>query len=175
VPHWDHRVTARVLLSLLCGIQGLATLVIDLNRTHATNPLWPGHARLHLVWQSMTVALVSIVALCLLWSPSALGLSSDQRFFLAALLASVSCFGFLLAFLGRRLYAGTLSDPNGIPPLHVSVAGRTFAFDMNLVAIVVALLSLAFLLALYMHERDPRHRNAVPIQLPPPYGASSTG
>jgi hypothetical protein len=151
VPHWDHRVAARVLLSLLCGIQGLATLGIDLNRTHATNPLWPGHARLHLVWQSMTAALLSVVALCLLWSPGVLGLSPDQGFFLAALLASISCFGFLLAFLGRRLYAGALSDPNGIPPLHLSVVGQTVAVDLNLAAIVVALLSLGFLLALYTH------------------------
>ncbi len=36
----DHRNIARVLLSLLCAVQGLATLGIDLNRTHATNPKW---------------------------------------------------------------------------------------------------------------------------------------
>jgi hypothetical protein len=151
VPHWDHRQTARLLLSLLCAVQGLASLAIDLSRTHATNPLWPGHARLHLVWQSMTVTLLSVIELCLLWCAGAFGLSCDQRFFLAALLASISCLGFLLAFLGRRLYAGTLSDPNGIPPASLSVAGRTVSLDLNLAAIVTALLSLAILLAIYMH------------------------
>lgn len=151
MPHWDHRQTARLLLSALCALQGLATLAIDLNRTHATNPLWPGHARLHLVWQSMTVALLSVVELGLLWCTGAFGLSSDQRFFLAALLASLSCFGFLLALLGRRFYAGTLSDANGIPPARLSVAGRTLSLDMNLAAILAALLSLAILLVLYTY------------------------
>ena len=35
---------ARDLLAILCCLQGLTTLAIDLNRTHATNPEWPGHA-----------------------------------------------------------------------------------------------------------------------------------
>ena len=46
-----HQTVARVLLAALCGLQGLATPAIDLNRTHATNFLWPGHARFHIVWQ----------------------------------------------------------------------------------------------------------------------------
>jgi hypothetical protein len=151
VTPWDHHQTARLLLSALCAVQGLATLAIDLNRTHATNPLWPGHARLHLVWQSMTVALLSSVELGLLWFAGAFGLSPDQCFFLAALLASLSCFGFLLALLSRRLYAGTLSDKNGIPPARFSAAGRTLSIDMNLAAIVAALLSLGILIKLYTH------------------------
>jgi hypothetical protein len=64
-------------------------------------------------------------------------------------LASVSCFGFLLAFLGRRLYGGTLSDPNRIPPARISIAGRTVSVDLNLAAVVAALLTLAVILDIY--------------------------
>jgi hypothetical protein len=62
-----HALVARILLSLLCALQGLATLAIDFNRTHATNPAWTGHARFHVVWQSISVALLSILELALIW------------------------------------------------------------------------------------------------------------
>jgi hypothetical protein len=146
LDHWNHRFAADILLTGVCGIQGLATLAIDLNRTHATNPQWPGHARFHVVWQSMSIALLSALELCLIWWD---GPFAAQRFYLAACLASVSCFGFLLAFLGRRLYGGTLSDPNGIPPARISIAGRTVSVDLNLAAVVAALLTLAVILDIY--------------------------
>jgi hypothetical protein len=144
--YWDHRSTACVLLTGLCGIQGLATLAIDLHRSHATNPSWPGHARFHVVWQSMNVALLSVIEIGLIWWH---GPRATQRFYLAVILASVSCFGFLLALLGRRLYGGTLSDPNGIPPARIAIAGRTLSIDLNLAAILAALFTLAAILGIY--------------------------
>jgi hypothetical protein len=146
LSHWDHRFAACVVLTGLCGIQGLATLAIDLHRTHATNPHWPGHARFHVVWQSMNVALLSALEIGLIWWP---GSHATQRFYLAVILASVSCFGFLLALLGRHLYGGTLSDANGIPPARIAIAGRTLSIDLNLGAIVAALGTLAAILRIY--------------------------
>jgi hypothetical protein len=146
LDHWDHRFAAGVLLTGLCGIQGLATLAIDLHRSHATNPSWPGHARFHVVWQSMNVALLSVIEIGLIWWH---GPRATQRFYLAVILASVSCFGFLLALLGRRLYGGTLSDPNGIPPARIAIAGRTLSIDLNLAAILAALFTLAAILGIY--------------------------
>jgi hypothetical protein len=146
LDHWDHRVTACALLTGVCGIQGLATLAIDLHRTHATNPRWPGHARFHVVWQSMNGALLSALEIGLIWWH---GPRVAQRFYLAVILASVSCFGFVLALLGRRFYGGTLSDPNGIPPARIAIAGRALSVDLNLVAILAALLTLAAILTIY--------------------------
>jgi hypothetical protein len=144
--YWDHRSTACVLLTGLCGIQGLATLAIDLHRSHATNPRWPGHARFHVVWQSMNVALLSAIEIGLIWWR---GPRATQRFYLAVILASVSCCGFLLALFGRRLYGGTLSDPDGIPPARIAIAGRTRSVDLNLAAILAALFTLAAILRIY--------------------------
>ena len=135
----ERTLLARLALSSLCALQGIATVAIDLNRTHATNPLWPGHARFHVVWQTFTIALLSVVELVLIWS------WRTDGFYLASLLAALSPIAFLVAFAARRLFGGTLSDPNGIPPARVNLLGAVRSFDMNLVAVVVALIALALI------------------------------
>jgi hypothetical protein len=142
----DHLLLARGSLSFLCVIQAIATTAIDFNRTHATNPLWTGHARFHVVWQSCTIVLLSGLELVLVWSS---GPDADRRFYLATLLAAASPLGFLSAFASRKLFKGTLSDPNGIPPAHLKIFGSTRDIDLNLVAVIVALISLSAIIAIY--------------------------
>ena len=142
----NHLAIARALLSLLCVLQGLATPAIDLNHTHATNPAWPGHARFHVVWQTMSVALLSVLELALIWWH---GPYAEQRFYLVLLLASISPLGFLIAFLCRRSFGATLSDANGMPQARLAIFGTILSVDLNIVAIVTALLSLAVILAIY--------------------------
>jgi hypothetical protein len=139
---------ARDLLAALCLLQGLATVAIDLNRTHATNPDWTGHARFHLVWQTAAFA-----GLALLEVPLVLvaGPLHEERFYLASILAGVPMFGFFAAFISRRIYKGTLSDPNGMPLLKIKVRGSILCIDLNLVAEIGGVLTLAAILALYRH------------------------
>ena len=111
---------ARGLLAIFCCLQGLGTMVVDLDRTHATNSEWPGHARFHLVWQVATVALLALFEMVLLLARGPL---PDQRFYLAATLAAIPILGFFAAFIGRGLYRGTLSDPNGIQPATIEIPG----------------------------------------------------
>jgi hypothetical protein len=141
-----HEAIARWLLALLCGAQGAATLVIDLNRTHATNPLWPKHARFHLVWQAISYGMLSLLELALILTP---GPFPNERFYLAALLASIPMFSCLAAFAWRRIYGGALSDTNGIPPVIVLVLGSELHIDLNLTAEVVALFMLLGILVLF--------------------------
>ncbi len=134
---------ARVALCLLCALQGIATVVIDFNRTHATNSRWPGHARFHLVWQAFTVVALSMLELGLIWSGQRAG------FYLASVLAALSPLGFLMAFAARSLYGGTLSDPNGIVPARLRLFGQVRSFDGNLLAVLAALLAVACIDAIY--------------------------
>jgi hypothetical protein len=142
----DHRLTARVGLSLLCGIQGIATVAIDFNRTHATNPEWTRHARFHVVWQTVTTALASVVELGLLWGG---WVSFELGFYLALVMASLSPIGFMVACMGRRWFGGALSDPNGIPPVRLDLGRRVIAVDMNLVAVVAALVTMGVIVMIW--------------------------
>ena len=142
----DHRWVARILLALLCGIQGIATPLIDLNRTHATNPAWVRHARFHVVWQTLTMVLLAVVEVALIWGP---WVDAERGFYMAVALAALSPAAFLLSFAGRAWFGGALSDVNGIQPLRVVVGARTLVVDMNLVAVIAAMLSLAAFVAIY--------------------------
>lgn len=137
---------ARTLLVIFCAIQGAATIALDLNRTHATHPLWLGHARFHVVWQTATVTALAIVECALLWFHGPL---EPERFYLAALLALLPIFGFFAALVARGLYGGTLSDPGGIPPLRLTIGRRLFRVDMNLVAEVAGFITVLAIVAMY--------------------------
>jgi hypothetical protein len=98
-----HQVIARDLLAVLCALQALATVAIDLNGNHARSAEWTGHARFHVVWQTTAFAALAVVEILLLFLS---GPSARQRFYLAALLAAIPMIGFFVAFLGRELYGG---------------------------------------------------------------------
>jgi len=126
---------ARWIVTAIAAGQGIMPVFIDLNRTHATNPLWPGHARFHLVQQVFTLLPAAVIEVALLWWP---GRAMHGRFYLAALLIATSLVGFLVATTGRPFYAGALHDSNGIQPMRVRVGTRLIEFDMNLAIVAVA-------------------------------------
>ena len=75
----------------------------------------------------------------------------DQRFYLAIALTGVPMLSFLGAYIGRKVYDGALSDPNGIPPAHIRVFGRNVRVDLNLAVELVALLMLFVTFAVYKY------------------------
>ena len=147
-------IAARLLLALFCAIQGIATVVLDLNRTQATHPQWLGHARFHVVWQTGTVAFLSVLEVLLL---CVRGPSMTERFYLAAILACLPMFGFFAALFARRLYGGTLSDPDGIPPWTTSFRGYTVRIDLNLAAVIAGIITVAILVALFRFSSPLPH------------------
>lgn len=140
--HW----IAQVLLGIYCILQGVATIVLDMNRTHAAHPQWLGHARFHVVWQTSTFASLTILEVILLWIHGPL---ESERFYLVTILASMPMIGFFSALVTRHLYGGTLFDPGGIPPLRVTLRGRQLRFDMNLVAEIAGSITLVTIVLLH--------------------------
>jgi hypothetical protein len=104
---------ARILVTLPALFLAIGPPLADLNATHATNPLWPGHARLHVVWLVSTNALIAVLALILVWRPSRPPGAAPVR--QAAALVGVVLIGFFVAAATQTAYAGSLTDPNGIP------------------------------------------------------------
>jgi hypothetical protein len=137
---------ARWIVTVISAGQGIAPIFVDLNHTHATNPLWPGHARFHLVQQVFTLLLAAVVEVGLLWYP---GGAMQGRFYVAALLTATPLAGFLVAALARPLYRGTLHDPNGIQPLRVHWGSRLIVFDMNVPIVTLATLMLVAAVVLF--------------------------
>jgi len=133
---------------LLCGFQGLGTLLIDLGRTHASNPVWLRHARYHVVWQAFSTASLSLLELALLLLP---GRNQEERFYVTAVLAGIPMLGFFGAFATRKLFGSALSDPNGIPPARFVVLGSEKWIDLNLAAEAVAFIVLLAIVLLFRY------------------------
>ena len=125
---------ARLMVTAVAAGQGITPLFIDLNRTHATNPLWPGHARFHTVWHTFALFFTGIVGVALIWWPLP---GSRGLFYLAALLTALPMLAFFVAMFSRKVYGGTLHDPNGIQPVRIRIGGKVREFDMNGVLVIV--------------------------------------
>ena len=125
---------ARLLVTLPAVILAIVPPLADFNSTHAANPLWPAHARLHAVWLVCTTSLVALLALLVLWlHPREL---TRRRVDLAAAMLGSVLGGFFIAGAMQGIYGGAFTDPDGI-------AVQVGSLDANLVgfgvmAVVVA-------------------------------------
>ena len=126
--------------------QGITPLFIDLNRTHATNPLWTGHARFHVVEQTFVFLAAAVVEVVMLWVTAP---GSRQLFYLATLLTALPIFAFLIATFTRSVYGGALHDPNGVKPAPIRIGGRIREIDMNIVLIIIAAAVLLIALVIF--------------------------
>src|SRR5512135_2617849 len=115
-------VVVQILLTIATLGYSLVPALADLNKTHATNPDWVGHARFHVVWQVASYLPLGVVGLLLVWWGNAsLG---EQALWAAVALAVCLYGGFFTAMATMARYDGTLFDPNGYPPAIVMIAGK---------------------------------------------------
>lgn len=91
----------RLVLTVCLLIPGLLVPVLEVNATHLTNPAWPAHARLHEGWQLITNSALCAWALWLAWARAELRQ--------AAVLGQIVIGGFLLAYLLRDGYGGSMA------------------------------------------------------------------
>src|SRR6516225_4545034 len=103
-------ITARILLTLAALGFSAITIIADLNKTHASNPAWTGHARFHVVWQILSYSGIGLIALYLIWA------GGIERLYLAAALSFAIYGAFFTTVFARPMYKGTLYDQNGYPP-----------------------------------------------------------
>jgi hypothetical protein len=140
---FDRLLLVRLLLSLVTLGYGLVTVKADFNKTHATNPLWTGHARFHVVWQITSYLGFAFLALALIWAP---GPYAPERLYLACAFAAIVYGAFFITLLCMPLYGGRTFDDNGYPPLQI----MGFRLDANVTvfsAMTVLLLAAGIALA----------------------------
>lgn len=130
---------ARLLLSLGVLMFGLVVPVFEINASHVYNPEWPGHARLHEVWQLATHCGLALTCLWLIWR------SGQLR--MAALLSGLVTGGFLLAYALSASYGGSMTLSDGSEK-------RLLGINLGVLAFTVAIA--ASLLALFLENRRAR-------------------
>ncbi|WP_188237810.1 hypothetical protein [Sphingopyxis sp. LK2115] len=95
----------RILLTLSVSVLGVLVPYLEYGPTHVFNPDWPGHAKLHDVWQLATNSVFSAAAAYLAWT------RPDLR--MAARLGLVAPIAFLAAYLTMDLYGGSMVNSDG--------------------------------------------------------------
>ena len=107
----------------------------DLNRSHAANPAWPGHARSHLVTQVLTTSSLGVLALYFLWSGR---LAPDLRVCLAMLCALTALAPFFISTLATPLFGGQIMPPRtGLGRVRFArIEGNVANFSLSLVLLI---------------------------------------
>ena len=118
---------AKILITLVAVMTGVGPMRADFNRTHATNPLWPPHARFHVVWQVLAQTGVSLFILYFLW-----GATFDGHVLIAGLMNFNWGLTFYLTLFNMKRFEGSLSDVNGIKPFVFNIGGQIHKVDTNL-------------------------------------------
>jgi len=113
----------KILLTICLLPFGLLTPILEIGPTHVFNPDWPGHARLHEVWQLVTHSALALMCLYLTWC-------GDQSR-LASLIALVVTGGFLAAYGLSVFYDGTMKHSDG---REVTIGGVNSAVAIMVVA-----------------------------------------
>ncbi|MEM1075064.1 MAG: DUF6640 family protein [Pseudomonadota bacterium] len=103
-------------------VYGIVPAIADLNETHLYNPDWSPHARVHGAWFLFFGALMSFLALFLLW------IRNDIVLPIVIGLCFVA--GFWLAFLTSSFYGGALVDPNGVEARILGLESNVFVFSV---------------------------------------------
>ena len=89
--------------------------IADFNKTHATHPDWPGHARFHVVWQVLGFYPIAIMNLVILWLYIPDFYYPYQLYFW--LFWYFTFIGtFIITAISMPIYNGTLSDKGGRKP-----------------------------------------------------------
>ena len=135
---------SKVLLTLICIGFGTLTPLIDFNESHATNPLWTGHARFHLVWQVNAMIITALLSIALLWF-----FYSITNHLIVILLNYLWVFSFYATVFGLKFFDGELNDINGVPPVFIKIFGIEYEIDRNIQAITGSLIVISYATVLF--------------------------
>jgi len=129
--------TVRILLTIV-AFEFFGPILRDSNASHALNPTWVGHARVHLVWLLAFMFFSGIANLYLVWFRRPVDV---RDLWLSAAWQSCNLGGFWVAYVLCPLYDGAIT----VPGIHTHVLGmdeNVFVFLVLSVVMAVALVLL---------------------------------
>lgn len=131
--------TVQVLLTIV-ALEFFGPIVRDFSPSHALNPSWVGHARVHLVWLLGFMFLSGLANLYLVWFRRPFEV---RNLWLSAGWQCCNLGGFWIAYALADVYGGLIT----VPGVHVHIFGwdeNVFVFTILSVVMLVALVLLAF-------------------------------
>ena len=129
----EYMFIGKILFSFVAFGLSFMPLLVDFNESHATNPLWTGHARFHLVWQVTALTMTGLIVILLLWV-----FPSVSNTIISIVLLYIWLICFFIAWLAMPIYGGKPNDVNGVPPVNINFFGKQYEVDRNLQGIVSA-------------------------------------
>lgn len=116
--------TNKLAISFSVLLYAVAVPILEINDTHVFNPDWTPHVRIHEVWQLITNSVIGLLCLWLVWV--------KKETFLSSVLSLLVMGGFLLAFLLKDLYGGSMKYLDGSEKtlfgINIGILGFGIAF-----------------------------------------------
>jgi len=134
------RVLALRIALTLTALEFFGPIVRDFHPSHAFNPDWVGHARVHLVWLLGFMGLSGLANLYLVWWRRPFEI---RNLWLSAAWQSCNLGGFWIAYLLTPVYGGQIS----VPGIHTEILGfdeNVFVFGVLSVVMLGVLATLRF-------------------------------
>lgn len=149
MPTSDRNVrTAQILLTVV-AMEFFGPIFRDFGPSHALNPDWVGHARVHLVWLLGFMGLSGIANLWLIWFRRPFEL---RNLWLSVLWQSCNLGGFWIAYLLVDVYGGLIT----VPETHVHI----FGYDENVFAFTILSLLMAVAIVVLWGARSEQASRA---------------
>ena len=120
------------ILLTIAAMEFFGPIVRDYSPSHALNPEWVGHARVHLVWALGFMFTSGVANLWLIWARRPFSLGNLR---LSLLWQSCNMAGFWMSYVFVSAYGGVMT----MPDTHVDIMG----YDENVVAFTVFSMILA--------------------------------
>ena len=113
-------------------LYAIAVPFLEINDTHVFNPDWTPHARIHEVWQLITNSSIGVFCLWLIWK--------KKDTLLAAKLSLMVMGGFLIAYLLKGMYGGSMKYLDGSEKTLLGINIGILGFGLAFIFIVAAFL-----------------------------------
>ena len=139
--------TIQILLTVT-AFEFFGPVLRDYSPSHAFNPSWTGHARVHLVWLLGFMSFSGLANLWLIWVRRP---TDVRNLWLSAVLQCCNLGGFWVAYALVDRYGGMIT----VPGEHIHIFGwdeNVFVFMILSILMAVALALLAFVV-----EKGPRN------------------